>query len=214
MSTTTHLGITLVDISQSQKEVTVNTAFTRIDALLNTGAKSRVTATPPGSPASGDLYIVGASPTGAWAGQAGNLVYFDQIWKFISPNTGMILWVNDENLLYSYNGSAWVAQATGKINVQTGTTYTVVTSDLGKIIECNNTAGVTVTLPNSLPSGFNFTITQTGTGLATLSPASGATLQNKDGFYRTAGQYAMLSLYITTNSSGTNAVYIMQGRGV
>jgi len=108
MTTTNHLGITLVQQSQSQKEVTVNTAFTRMDAFLNNGAKSRSTATPPGSPAGGDVYIVAASPTGAWAGQAGKLAYFDQTWQFIAPNEGMTLWVDDEDLVYSYNGSLWV----------------------------------------------------------------------------------------------------------
>lgn len=108
MATTPHLGITLVEQAQAQKEVTVNQAFARIDAILNSGAKSRAIATPPGSPAAGDLYIVAASPTGAWAGQAGKLTYFDGIWRFIIPIEGMTLWVNDENLIYSYDGSAWI----------------------------------------------------------------------------------------------------------
>ena len=115
MATTNHLGITLVDQSQSQKEVTVNQAFTRVDAMLNTGAKSRVTNTPPGSPASGDLYIVGSSPTGAWATHALSLAYFDQTWKFIAPGTGMTLYVNDESKIYSYSGSAWVAAPSGTV---------------------------------------------------------------------------------------------------
>ena len=52
----------------------------------------------------------GASPTGAWAGQAGKLGYFSQTWQFITPREGMTIWVNDEDLRYSYNGSAWVQQ--------------------------------------------------------------------------------------------------------
>lgn len=116
MATSTHLGITLVEQSQSQKEVTVNQAFTRIDAILNTGAKSKTVNTPPGSPVSGDLYIVGSSPTGAWAGQAGKLAYYDQIWRFITPNEGMSLWVDDEDLIYSYTGSSWVGSIFGETN--------------------------------------------------------------------------------------------------
>jgi hypothetical protein len=115
MATTNHLGLTLVEQSQAQKEVTVNQALTRLDAVLNTGAKSRTTNTPPGSPASGDLYIVGGSPTGAWSGQAGKLAYYDQIWRFITPNEGVTLWVNDEDLLYTYNGSAWLANPAVKV---------------------------------------------------------------------------------------------------
>src|SRR6185295_16253008 len=103
MTTTTHLGITLVEQSQAQKEVTVNQALMRLDALLNNGAKSRATNTPPGSPASGDLYIVGGAPTGAWSGQANKLGYYDQGWHFITPSEGMTLWVADEDIIYSYN---------------------------------------------------------------------------------------------------------------
>ena len=111
MATTTHIGMTLVEQSQAQKEITVNQALTRIDALMNTGAKSRATNTPPGSPASGDVYIVGSSPMGAWAGHAGKIGYFDQTWKFITPNEGAAFWVNDENIFYIFDGTSWVAAA-------------------------------------------------------------------------------------------------------
>src|SRR5277367_1468211 len=96
MTTTNHLGITLVQQSQAQKEVTVNQAFTLIDAVLNTGVKSRSIATPPGSPSSGDVYIVGSSPSGAWSGQAGNVTYYNQGWNFIVPLEGANFWVHDE----------------------------------------------------------------------------------------------------------------------
>jgi len=119
MATTTHLGIALVEQSQAQKEVTVNEALTRIDAILNTGAKSRSVSTPPGSPASGDLYIVGASPTGAWTGQTLMLAYYDQTWKFITPNAGLTLWVNDESLSYCYNGTSWVAEINSAVTSAT-----------------------------------------------------------------------------------------------
>jgi hypothetical protein len=111
MANTAHLGFALVEQSQAQKEVTVNQALVRIDALLNTGAKSRVVTAPPISPGEGDVYIVPASATGDWAGKAGQISYFEQVWRFVMPNEGMTLWVNDENVLYSYDGSAWVKSA-------------------------------------------------------------------------------------------------------
>lgn len=107
MVNTTHLALTLVDAAQAQKEITVNTALSRIDAILNTGAITRSLSTPPGSPADGDVYIVGGSPTGAWSGFSGKITYFDQIWRFIIPLEGMSLWVNDEDIIYTYNGSNW-----------------------------------------------------------------------------------------------------------
>lgn len=115
MALTPNLGLTLVEQSQAQKEVTVNQALTRIDALLNTGASSRTLNMPPGSPAAGDLYIVGGSPTGAWAGQAGNIAYYDQVWRFVIPRQGMTLWVAAEAQLYTYDGSGWVASGSGAI---------------------------------------------------------------------------------------------------
>ncbi|MEJ0009877.1 MAG: DUF2793 domain-containing protein [Alphaproteobacteria bacterium] len=113
MTTTTHLGITLLEQAQAQKEVTVNEAFNRIDALLNSGAIDKDLATPPSSPAQGDVYIVAASPTGAWSGKATAIAYFDQIWRFIAPNEGAMIWVDDENVHYVFNGTAWTAVAMG-----------------------------------------------------------------------------------------------------
>jgi len=109
MAVTPHIGLTLVEQSQAQKEITVNQAFSRIDALLNTGAATLSLATPPALPAAGDVYIVAASPTGAWAGKAGQVAYFDTLWRFVVPRAGMTLWVSDAALLYTYNGTGWVA---------------------------------------------------------------------------------------------------------
>jgi len=103
--------MTLVSASQAQKEVTVNTALVTIDSLLNAGAIDRGLDTPPGSPADGDVYIIGSTPTGAWASNAGELAYYQAGWYFITPNEGLTIWVNDEDLLYSYDGTNWVTAA-------------------------------------------------------------------------------------------------------
>ena len=109
MTTTNHLSLPLVQQSQAQKEVTVNEALSKIDALLNTGAMSRSLSTPPSSANEGDVYIIGSSPTGDWAGHDLEIAYFDHIWRFITPREGLTLWVGDEDALYSFDGTAWVA---------------------------------------------------------------------------------------------------------
>lgn len=96
MATTPHLGLTLVEQAQAQKEVTVNMALMRVDALLNTGAVDKDLSAPPASPAEGDVYIVASGATGDWAGHDGEVVYFEQAWRFIIPNEGLMLWVQDE----------------------------------------------------------------------------------------------------------------------
>ncbi len=108
MTETNNLAITHVAQNQSQKEVTVNAAIDRIDAILNRGAIDRGLDTPAVGPASGDLYILGASPTGAWAGHANDIAYYlNSTWYFINPQEGLTIWVNDEDALYTWTGAAW-----------------------------------------------------------------------------------------------------------
>lgn len=109
MATTDHLGITLVEQSQSQKEVTVNTALVMLDAMLNAGIIDKDLAAPPGSPANGALYIVASGATGAWAGKDNQIAWYNLTWKFIVPAEGLTFWVRDEDKLYSWNGTAWVS---------------------------------------------------------------------------------------------------------
>lgn len=97
-----------------------------------------------------------------------------------------------------------------EINAQTGTTYTLQASDTGKIVTLNNASAITLTLPNSLDN-FCCRIVQKGAGQVTLSPAGGATLNNRYGFTKTSGQWAEVDLYVDSNSGGTSAVYVMGG---
>jgi hypothetical protein len=118
MTVTNNLAITLVEQSQSQKEVTVNEALVLLDALLNTGVIDKDLATPPVFPASGDLYIVAASPTGAWTGKAKQIAWYNQTWRFIVPKEGLTLWVRDEDKPYSYNGTNWISTIEALTNPQ------------------------------------------------------------------------------------------------
>ncbi len=111
MATTNHLAITLLEQSQAQKDVTVNEALARIDAVLNTGAVDVSLALPPATPSEGDVYIVAASATDDWAGQEGSVAYYDGgVWRFIAPRTGMRLWVQGEGKDYIYFDGQWNAE--------------------------------------------------------------------------------------------------------
>jgi len=79
-------------------------------------------------------------------------------------------------------------------NFSTKTTgYTLVAADNGKILNFTNSTAVTLTIPSGLPTGFNCTIVQNGTGQITLA-ASSTTINNRNGFTKTAGQYSMVSI--------------------
>lgn len=74
--------------------------------------KDRNLTAPPGSPANGDTYIVAASPTGAWAGKAGQVAVYDSAalaWVFGVPRTGWVCFIEDEAKLAAFYGGAWSA---------------------------------------------------------------------------------------------------------
>jgi hypothetical protein len=93
----------------------------------------------------------------------------------------------------------------------TGTTYTVVSGDLGKRKRATNAGAVTITLPNSMEQGFSILVCQAGAGQVSLSPASGATLHNRAGYSKTAGQWSEVSLTVDSNAGGTAAVWVLSG---
>jgi hypothetical protein len=93
----------------------------------------------------------------------------------------------------------------------TGTTYTLVAGDLGKRKRTTNGSAVAVTLPNSIEQGFSAIFCQAGAGKITFSAASGATLNNRLGLSKTAGQWAEVSLTVDNNSGGSSAVWVLSG---
>ncbi|MFN3983755.1 MAG: hypothetical protein ACK4SA_25580, partial [Caldilinea sp.] len=95
--------------------------------------------------------------------------------------------VEDDDGIHGYRAT---------INAQTGTTYTLVTGDRGKVIELTNASAITLTLPNSLPVGWCATIVQGGAGQVTLSPDSGATLRNRQSHTKIAGRWGAVTLYV------------------
>src|SRR5215831_14993535 len=100
---------------------------------------------------------------------------------------------------------------TAAFNDQTGTTYTFVAADYGKSVTLTNAAAITATLPNNLAKGWNVLVYQGGAGAIAFTAAAGATLRQRQGNAHSAGLYAVCSLLCVSNSSGTNAVYVLGG---
>ncbi|HEX8167772.1 MAG TPA: DUF2793 domain-containing protein [Beijerinckiaceae bacterium] len=119
MTTTPHLSLPLIAAAQAQKHVTHNEALLAVDALLHCAVKDKDLAAPPVSPAEGDRYIVAASPTGAWAGKAGQVAARqDGVWRFYAPQAGWIAFVVDEMQLYHFDGIAWAPGILAITNLQ------------------------------------------------------------------------------------------------
>lgn len=91
--------------------------------------------TPPGSPVTNDMYVVGTSPTGAWAGRANNLAQWTgSAWLFTAPDHGITVVSVATGIVSVWNGTAWTT-------FQTALGYTPV-----------NKAGDTLTGALDLPS--------------------------------------------------------------
>lgn len=109
MADTPLLALPTIESAQAQKHITHNEALARLDGLVHLSVISRVLAAPPGTIAEGDRYLIAASPTGAWAGQAGKVaLVIGGGWVFVSPREGWRLWVENEDKLIVFNGSAWI----------------------------------------------------------------------------------------------------------
>lgn len=79
------------------------------------------------------------------------------------------------------------------INDQTGTAYTLLASDNGKVVVLNNASAVTVTVPSGLGVGFNCSFVQKGAGQVTFS-ASSTIINNRQSHTKINAQYGVASI--------------------
>ncbi len=112
MADTSRLGLPLVDPAQAQKHVTVNEAFSRLDALTQLKLDGVGTSVPPASPVEGEVYAIGAGASGAWTGQDGKLgVLVNGGWAFVVPRKGWRGWSHPAGAEVLFDGVEWVAGA-------------------------------------------------------------------------------------------------------
>jgi hypothetical protein len=97
-------------------------AAAQIGGLLPVGslpfsAKS-ILSTPPSSPAAGDRYIIGASPTGVWAGRPNEVAEWrGGAWVIVPPTTKMFCLIESDHHLYAWSGTQWSSLVEGRITV-------------------------------------------------------------------------------------------------
>ena len=102
-------GIPFLAAGQAQKELTHNEALVRIDAALHASVESAGLDTPVLDPNPGLCWIVGNSPTGAWAGQAGAIACWTEAgWRFVPALEGTSAWLKDEQLWAVRESGGWV----------------------------------------------------------------------------------------------------------
>ena len=116
MTLSPHLQLPLVAAGQAQKHVTVNEALIALDALIHLAVDSGPQDNPPSEPEEASRWIVGATPAGAWAGQAHKLaVCLDGGWRFHVPRRGWLVQVAETVGLLVFDGAAWSPLAAPQI---------------------------------------------------------------------------------------------------
>lgn len=88
----------------------------------------------------------------------------------------------------------------GEPNNQTGTTYTVLSSDFGRRVTLNNSSAITVTIPSGLPTNFYCSFIQLGAGQVEFSP-SGVTLNSYSSQRKILGQHCRAYLDWTASET-------------
>lgn len=83
--------------------------------------------------------------------------------------------------------------------------YTATTSDNRRHITFNAASGVTLTLPNSLPVGWECVVIQLGAGAVTVA-VTGGNLRHLSSHTKTGGLYAQVYLYVYENAGSSPQV--------
>ena len=139
------------------------------------------------TPVNGTQYIVGNSPTGAFAGASANdLARYDgSKWKFTKPDTGHLEVLNLDTLeILGWNGTEWavLARLRGENPVldvvATGTTLPATADEGDKFLNTSNGKLYTATVPDTWDSG---TLTSSGDRYASLTDAK--IYENRDGTF-------------------------------
>jgi hypothetical protein len=140
-SRTPRFGMPLLFAGQAQKEGHVNETTSQIDALLH-GAIEGEASAPPATPVEGQCWLVGASPTGDWAGHSGKIAARQSgNWLFFSPRDGMRVLdrSSDQEIRYS---SGWKVASRPALPSGGTTIDTEARAAIALIVSCLTVAGL------------------------------------------------------------------------
>lgn len=108
MEITPRWALPMLFAGQAQKEMFHNEALVLIDALLHGRVESADVASPPGTPAAGQCWIVAAGASGAWTGQVGAIACWSGGgWRFLPSRAGLRVDVADRGHALFHDGTQW-----------------------------------------------------------------------------------------------------------
>jgi len=95
----------------------------------------------------------------------------------VNPGDMLVSEIDNPTVLTDWTLVVRPVDPGANIIYETGTTHTIVAIENGALIVCNNASPIAVTLPDSLPVGFQFSVVWVGAGMPTTTP-SGSDLVN------------------------------------
>ena len=111
-NTSARLSLPYIQPAQAQKHVTHNEALRRLDLLTQLTVEALDATDPPAETQNGQVWALGAAPTGAWAGQGQTLaLWADEAWFFVPLQPGWQAVLRPEERIHIWDGSA--CQAAG-----------------------------------------------------------------------------------------------------
>jgi len=151
----------------------------------------------PGSPAVGDSYLLGASPTGTnWGSDTlavqGRIAVFTNVpgqtdgspWFYIAPREGFLVYDRTLNRYWTYIGTTWTPGGVLRRHekLETGAAHTFDLEDAGRLLTMDNVATPTelVVPPNSsvsYPLGIELEFLYLGTGFLDLRGGTGVDIE-------------------------------------
>lgn len=134
-----------------------------------------------------------AASTIAISGNFGTTLTVSGTTAITLPTSGTLAVLGANTFTAAQTAPAYIVGSTN-VNAQTGTTYTLVSGDNGKVVTLSNAGAITVTVPSGLGAGFACTLVQLGAGQVGLT-ASGTTINSDGTLTHLKAQYAAGSLY-------------------
>jgi hypothetical protein len=110
-SRSSRFGLPFLFPGQAQKEVYINEAHALVDALLQPVIEG-VSDTPPVYPQDGGCWIVGSTPTGAWAGHASEIACYQAGSWLFAPAVNHMRVFDRSSSVYLHFNERWSLPAT------------------------------------------------------------------------------------------------------
>jgi hypothetical protein len=128
--------------------------------------------------------------------------------KILDVSTGKMGETTVEEFIEDFHGVE-IFGMRGTVEEFDDTARTLSTDDESKVLVATSDSAVTITVPATLPLGFNCAVAQWGEGAVTFEAGSGAT--NRSLTTATNAQYGMASLFVGKNTGSVAAEYILGG---